>query len=195
MTTETRSSSFWPRWSVTLPFLMIAYPLVFLFYRGGQHCQPVCFQPTWDGFGRLVGLLLVVYFAAVIVAIVLRLEHRSVEDQLTQGLVRPPPIAVAILGIVFAGSILYLTFDALSPYGYWRIILLPLSLGFYFPVWVLYTATFPLAVVFSIAGVETTESTRLAIRGIVLFVGFPLSAVMQAAFASFVAFLVEQSRN
>lgn len=195
MTSETRSPPFWPRRSVTLPFLMLAYPLVFLFYQGGQYCQPVCFQPTFSGVGRLVGLLIVVYLAAVLVAMFFRLEQREIEDRLTRGLIHPPPTAIAVLGIIFASSILYLTLDSLSLFGYWRILLLPLSLGLFLPVWALYMATFPLAIVFSITGIETTESMRLVIRGIVLFVGFPLSAVLQMAFASFMAFLIEGVRN
>jgi hypothetical protein len=47
--------------------------------------------------------------------------------------------------------------------------------------------SFPLAVLFSVAGIESSPLVTVVFRGLVVFIGFPLSAVVQTLGVSAIA--------
>ncbi|QLH78470.1 hypothetical protein HZS55_14740 [Halosimplex rubrum] len=174
----------WLRQSV-LPFLLLAYPLTFLFFQGGQYCQPLCFKPTAVGVATLFGVLLTVLLVAGGLRTRFRFDERGETHRIVRWLGSPPRLAGGILVGVFVGFVGFVALDALSLYeAVWKPIVLPLSFLLFFPVWVLYMASFPLAVLFSIAGIESSPLVTLVFRGVVVFIGFPLSAVVQTLIVS-----------
>lgn len=90
-----------------------------------------------------------------------------------------------ILFGLFTAFVVYLALDTLTLYEpLWKPAVLPVSFLLFLPVWLLYAATFPLALLFSVAGVDPGPVVTLTTRAVVLFVGFPLSAVMQTLVVS-----------
>ncbi|WP_418286884.1 hypothetical protein [Halorubrum sp. DTA46] len=146
----------WLRQSV-LPFLLLAYPLTFLFFQGGQYCQPLCFEPTAVGMVTLFGGLLVLMLVAGGLVTRFRFNERGDTHRIARWFKSPPLLAGGILMGVFVGFVGFVALDTLSLYeAVWKPIVLPLSFLLFFPVWVLYMASFPLAVLFSIAGIESS---------------------------------------
>ena len=167
-------------WQPTLPFLVLAYPVTFLLYQGGRYCGPRCFEPTPTGFMAVAGTLIAVGIIAAGIALGLRRGVERTDSTAVRPLVAPSRWASILLLTVFGGFVLFLTLDAVAFYeAVWKPIVLPLSVVLFLPVWLLYGLTFPLAVLFSIAGVEPSPIVTVLARSVVLAVGFPLSAVMQ----------------
>lgn len=176
-----------PRRSLALPFLAIAYPLAFLAYAGGPYCGPLCFEPTAAGAVRVTAVLAGAYVAAAGIAAAFRLDARPAGG-IGRLLATPPRPAVAALAVLFVGFLAFLTLDALALYeSVWKPVVLPASFFPFAPVWVLYAASFPLAVALGAAGVDPSTAATPAFRALVVLAGFPLSAVAQALFASAVA--------
>lgn len=174
-----------PHRSVTLPFLMIALPSTFVLFQGGQYCGPLCFQPTLTGVVSLAGVLGGAYVLASITTAFLGLHTRWEGTRLQQWLLTPSRPAVGVLLALFGVFLLALTADSLNLYeAIWKPMLLPLSLPLFAPVWVLYVGTFPLSVIFSVVGVESTPAIQLVVRAVVVLVGFPLSAIWQTLIVS-----------
>ena len=174
-----------PRRSVTLPFLMIALPATFVLFQGGQYCGSFCFQPTFSGVVALAGVLVGTYVFASVTTAVLGLSTRWEGTRLQRWLLTPSRPAVGVVLALFGVFLLALTADSLDLYeAVWKPMLLPLSFPLFAPVWVLYGVTFPLSVVFSVAGVESTPAIRLVVRATVVVVGFSLSAVWQTLIVS-----------
>lgn len=133
----------------------------------------------------MVASLAVLVLLAGVIAIGLRSRMAGDDRTVVRWLVAPTWATSLILAGLFAAFIVFLTLDSLSLYeAVWKPIILPLSFLLFLPVWVLYVATFPLAVVFSIVGFHPSPMITLPARGIVLAVGFPLSAVFQALVVS-----------
>jgi hypothetical protein len=167
-------------WRLTLPFLVLAYPVTFLLYQGGRYCGPVCFEPTPTGFAAVAGTLIALGIVAAGIALGLRRIVEQSDSTAVRPLITPSRWASILLLSVFGGFVLFLTLDAVALYeAVWKPIVLPLSFVLFLPVWLLYGLTFPLAVLFSIAGVEPSPIITVLTRSVVLAVGFPLSAVMQ----------------
>lgn len=174
-----------PHRSVTLPFLMIALPSTFVLFQGGAYCGPLCFQPTLTGVVSLAGVLVGAYVIASITTVFLGLGARWEGTRLHQWLLTPSRPASGILLALFGLFLLALMADSLALYEtIWKPMLLPLSFPLFVPVWMLYVGTFPLAVVFSVLGVESTPAIRLAVRAMVVVVGFSLSAIWQTLLVS-----------
>lgn len=174
-----------PRRSVTLPFLIIALPATFVLFQGGQYCGRLCFQPTLTGVVSLAGVLGGAYLVASITTAVLGLSSRWEGTRLQQWLLDPSRPTVGVVLVLFSVFLLSLTADSLDLYeAVWKPMLLPLSFLLFAPVWVLYVATFPLSVVFSVVGVESTPAIRLAVRATVVVVGFSLAAIWQTLLVS-----------
>ncbi|WP_416840613.1 hypothetical protein [Haloferax sp. DFSO52] len=77
--------------------------------------------------------------------------------------------------------------DALSlAESVWKPLVLPASFLLFLPVWALYLLTFPFAVVLSLSGIHSTQMLTLVVRGLIVFVGFPLSVVLQTLVISFI---------
>lgn len=162
------------------PFLLIAYPATFLFFQGGQYCEPLCFEPTTIAAFELVVLLLVLLLVAVVVSSILRVGTRGGSRNSVRWLLSPTSLSsLALLG-VFALFVVFLALDAISLYeALWKPIVLPLSFLVFLPVWALYMASFLLAMLFPVIGIESTPVVTLVFRGVVIAVGFPLSALVQ----------------
>ncbi|OTF01837.1 hypothetical protein DJ71_12745 [Halorubrum sp. E3] len=174
----------WLRQSV-LPFLLLAYPLTFLFFQGGQYCQPLCFEPTAVGVATLLGGLLTVMLVAGGLGTYFKVDERGETHRIARWLGSPSLLAGGILMGVFVGFVGFVALDTLSLYeAVWKPIILPLSFLLFLPVWVLYMASFPLAVLFSVAGIESSPLVTTVFRGIVVVIGFPLSAVVQTLVVS-----------
>ncbi|QKY20531.1 hypothetical protein B4589_009135 [Halolamina sp. CBA1230] len=168
-----------------LPFLLLAYPLTFLFFQGGQYCQPLCFEPTAVGMITLLGVLLTVMLVAGGFGSRFRVDERGETHRIVRWLGSPPLLAGGILVGVFVGFVGFVALDTLSLYeAVWKPIVLPLSFLLFLPVWVLYMASFPFAVLFSVAGIESSPLVTVVFRGVVVFIGFPLSAVFQTLIVS-----------
>jgi hypothetical protein len=89
---------------------------------------------------------------------------------------------------LFVAFVGVLTLDVLSlAESLWKPIVLSASFLLFLPVWALYVATFPLAALFALAGVESSPLTTVGLRGTVVFVGFPLSAVWQSLLVSVIS--------
>ena len=177
----------WLRQSV-LPFLLLAYPLTFLFFQGGQYCQPLCFKPTGVGVATLLGGLLVLMLVAGALGTRFKFNERDEAHRIARRLGSPPLLAGGILIGVFVGFVGFVALDALSLYeAVWKPVILPLSFLLFLPVWVLYMASFPLAVLFSVAGIESSPLVTVVFRGVVVFIGFPLSVVVQTLIVSAIA--------
>lgn len=174
----------WLRQSV-LPFLLLAYPLTFLFFQGGQYCQPLCFEPTAVGVATFFGGLLTAMLVAGALGTRFRFDDRGEPHRVARWLRSPSLLAGGILVGVFVGFVGFVALDTLSLYeAVWKPIVLPLSFLLFLPVWVLYMASFPLAVLFSVAGIEWSPLVTLVFRGVVVVIGFPLSAVVQTLVVS-----------
>lgn len=166
--------------ALTLPFLMLAYPVTYLLFLGGRYCGSLCFTPTPRGVANVAATLLALFVLAGGLAAGLRFETFDRNRTFVRRLVAPPRAAQVILFGLLAAFAVFLTLDALSLYeSLWKPVVLPLSLLVFLPVWLLYTVTFPLALLFSVAGVDPGPVVTLATRAVVLFVGLPLSAVAQ----------------
>lgn len=169
----------------TLPFLVLSYPFTFLFFQGGQYCGPLCFEPTLVAVVRLLVALFVLGLIAGGVVTVLRFDERGHDGRVRRWLTDPTPLASVALLLSFAGFVGFLALDALTLYeAAWKPVVLPISFLLFLPVWVLYVVSFPLAVLFSTLGVETSSTVTLAVRGTIVIVGFPLSAAFQAFMVS-----------
>ena len=167
-------------WTPTLPFLVLAYPVTFLLFRGGGYCGPVCFSSTLDGVASVVASLLVLGLLASGIAALLRTVDAGADAGAVRRVAAPPSPAVAVLLALFGAFVVFLTMDALTLYeAVWKPVVLPLSFLLFAPVWLLYMMTYPFAVLFSVAGVDPSPAVTLATRGVVVAVGFPLSAVVQ----------------
>lgn len=167
-------------WTSTLPFLMLAYPVTFLLFQGGRYCSPICFSPTLSGVISLAVSLLVLGPFASGVAVFLGTVGIGDDYGFVRRLATPPRLARAVLLGLFGAFIVFLTLDALTLYeAIWKPIILPISLLLFAPVWALYVATFPLAILFSVAGIDPSAVVTLATRAVIIAVGFPLSAVVQ----------------
>lgn len=169
----------------SLPFLLLAYPLTFLFFQGGQYCQPLCFEPTVVSIATFIGVLILTMLVAGGLGTRFRFNERGDTHRIARWLESPPLLAGGILLGMFVGFVGFLALDALSLYeAAWKPIVLPLSFLLFLPVWVLYMASFPLAVSFSVAGIESPPLVTVVFRGVVVFIGFPLSAVVQTLVVS-----------
>lgn len=174
----------WPRKSI-LPFLVLAYPFTYFVFQGGQYCRPLCFEPTLLAVVELSGGLIVLGLIAWSLVNVYEFDERKTTRRVVRWLVSPPTLAGIVLLGLFAGFIGFLTLDALSLYeAIWKPIILPLSFLLFLPVWMLYMASFPLAVLLSAVGIETSPVITLVFRGVVIGVGFSFSAVVQTIIAS-----------
>lgn len=174
----------WLRQSV-LPFLLLAYPLTFLFFQGGQYCQPLCFELTVVSVATFLGGLLIVMVVASSLGTRFRFDEREENHRIVRWLGSPPLLASAILAGVFIGFVGFLALDTLSLYeAVWKPVVLPLSFLLFLPVWILYMASFPLALLFSVVGIESPPLVTLVFRGVVVLIGFPLSAVVQTLIVS-----------
>lgn len=165
--------------------LLLAYPLTFLFFQGGQYCEPLCFEPTLLAVITLIVALFVLVLVAGGLVTVFRFDERGDTHRIVRWLVSPPfPAGVVLLGLL-VGFVGFLTFDTLSLYeATWKPIILPLSFLLFLPVWVLYMASFPLSVLFSVFSIESSSLVTLVFRGVVVTVGFPISAVFQTFIVS-----------
>lgn len=164
-----------------LPFLLLAYPVTFLFFQGGQFCDPLCFEPTPVAAFRLVVILLVVAAVAGVARGKSGLDAEEDTRKPVRWLLSPAPSASVGLLAVFALFVLFLALDAMTLYEpLWKPVVLPASFVLYFPVWVLYMGSFPLAVLFSVLGIEFSRVVTLVVRGVVVGFGFPLSALFQS---------------
>lgn len=172
-------------WTITLPFLMLAYPVTFLLFQDGQYCGPACFRPTPVGIATVVVSLLTLGVLASGIALGLRVVTEGTDRIIPRRLAAPPRLASFVLFCLFGAFVVFLTLDALALYGaIWKPIILPISFLLFFPVWVLYAATFPLAVVFSVVGIDPPLILTLLTRMVLLAVGFPTAAVIQTFVAS-----------
>lgn len=167
-------------WSPILPFLVFSYPITFLLFEGGRYCGQVCFSPTPAGVASLAVGLLVSALLATGTAALFRTVGTGVDAGFVRTLAAPPrPATVVLLGLLGA-FVAFLTLDALTLFeSVWKPIVLPLSFLLFAPVWVLYAATFPLAVLSAAVGVDPSPAVTLATHGVILGIGFPLSAVVQ----------------
>lgn len=172
-------------WTATLPFLMLAYPVTFLLFQGGRYCGPVCFTPTLIGGATVTGSLLIVGLLAKGITIGLRILTIRPDRPGLRGLAAPPRLANVVLFGLFGAFVVFLTLDALSLYeAIWKPVVLPISFLLFFPVWVLYAATFLLAIVFPVAGIESSLILTLLIRTTILAIGFPTAVIIQTFVAS-----------
>lgn len=174
-----------PHRSVTLPFLLVALPSSFVLFQGEQYCGSLCFQPTPTGVVSLAGVLVGAFVFASVATALLGLRTRWEGTRLQQWLLTPSRPAIGVLLTLFGVFLLALTADSLDLYeSLWKPMLLPLSFPLFAPVWVLYVGTFPLSVLFSVVGVKSTPAIQLAVRAVVVLVGFPLSAIWQTLIVS-----------
>lgn len=171
--------------STNLAFLLLAYPIVFLQFQGGEFCRPLCFEQTMSGVTVVLGML--VFLTLVASWLTTRFGVESGESGgdtdrfVARWLTVPSPLASAILLSVFVVFLGLLVLDALIiAEPVWKPIAFPLSFFVFLPVWVLYVASFPIAIVFSLLGIDSPEVFTLLLRAIVVFVGFPLSVLLQA---------------
>lgn len=126
------------------------------------------------------GSLLVVGLLAYGITALLRTVGAGDDTGFVRRLAAPPRTATVVLLGLFGAFVVFLTLDALTLYeAIWKPIVLPLSVLLFAPVWLLYLGTYPLAVLFSVTGIDPSPLVTLLTRGVVLAVGFPLSAVVQ----------------
>jgi hypothetical protein len=174
-----------------IPFLVLAEPLTFFLFQGGTYCESLCVQPTPIGLGTL-GLVLV--GSSVVVAAVTTLATRSLKTDSTwiDRLTHPRRLTLVLLFAFFGGFLFFLTLDATSvPGALWKPIVLPLSLVPFLPVWALYAATYPVALIGSVVGIEFGGGATLLVRSVVLFGGFGFAAIWQAVLATLVVEAVQ----
>ena len=161
-----------------LPFLLVAYPVVFLFFRGRSYCGPVCFEQTPVAVFKLGAVLLGLLAIAAIGTAVIRFNSSS---KPTHWFLSPSPVANVVLLGVFALFVIFLALDAMTVYeAIWKPFILPLSFLLFFPVWALYMLSFPLAILLSIFGLDLPTVGTIAFQGAVIALGFPLSVLLQA---------------
>lgn len=161
-----------------LPFLLLAYPAMFLFFRGSPYCEPVCFEQTPVAVFELGAVLLgILAIAAIGTAIV----HFDSPSNPTRWFLSPSLVTSVVLLGVFALFVIFLALDAMTVYeAIWKPFDLLLSFLLFLPVWALYMLSFPLAILLSIFGFDVPTVGTLAFRGVVIALGFPLSVLWQA---------------
>lgn len=167
-------------WRSFLPFLVLAEPLAFFLYEGGRYCEPLCFRPTTAGVGSLALVLLGAWFSAVALT---GLASRAVRPGAPwlDRFANPSRRTLALLLGLFGAYVFFLTLDAASVReAVWKPIVLPASVVLFLPVWILYVATFLIAMLMGALGVGVGPGVTLVVRGVVLFGGFGLAAVWQA---------------
>ena len=174
-----------------IPFLVLAEPLSFFLFRGGAFCEPVCVEPTSRGLGTL-GLILVGTWVLAAMATTWSTRYLEFGRRWLGRFVNPRRPTLALLFAHFGAFLCFLTLDATAvPAALWKPIVLPLSLVPFLPVWTLYAATYPVALIAGLVGVEFGETATLLVRTIVLFGGFGLSAIWQAVLATLVVEAVQ----
>ena len=173
------------RWSA-IPFLVLAEPLAFFLFQGGAYCEPVCVEPTPTGLGTL-GLILVGTWVVAAASTTWFSQFVEFDNRWMGRLVNPRGTTLILLFVHFGAFLSFLTLDAtLVPGALWKPIVLPLSLVSFLPVWALYAATYPVALVAGIVGIEFGGTATLLVRSVVLFGGFGLAAIWQAVLATLV---------
>lgn len=94
---------------------------------------------------------------------------------------------LALLFALFGGYLFLLTLETTSvPGALWKPIVLPLSIVPFLPIWLLYLATYPLALIGGVVGFEFGGPVTLLVRTVVLFGGFGLAALWQAVLTTLV---------
>lgn len=166
-------------------FLLLAYPITFILFQGGRFCGPLCFQPTLQGVAAVVGSLAVLAGLAIVATTRYWNPEATTSGSSWRLLRAPPLLAQGVLLAIFGVLVGFLVLDSLTiAEAIWKPIVLPLSFLVFLPVWVLYVATFQLAIVFPILGVESQPAFTLVLRAVVVFIGFPLSVVLQTVVLS-----------
>jgi|GEM_PF-3460227 len=171
-----------------LVFLVLAYPVSFLLFQGGRFCGPLCFEPTPNGIAAVVGSLTVLAGLSFGVATRDWTPESAANGSIRSVLGAPSRRVQGVLLAVSALFVGFLVLDSLTiAEAVWKPIVLPLSFLVFLPVWLLYIATFPLAIAFSALGVESPPALTLVLRAVVVFVGFPLSVVLQTGVLNAIA--------
>lgn len=175
-------AAFRPRRSLVLPFLVVAMPALFALYTVGEPaCRPLCFQPSPSGYALVGSTLVGAYAVAGVVVSALRLETRWRPNRVLRRAVAPTTLTIGLLAAFFGGYLLFLTADALDvAEPLWKPVVLPLTGVLFLPVWLLYGATFVLAVS---VGTVSPPVTAL-VRTVVLVGGFGLAGIWQFALAT-----------
>lgn len=181
MTADCGGRRLWPGWRVVVPFLATAYPVTFLFFYGGEFCGPLCYEPTagWAlaGGATLLGLLVL---AVAITPLLVTGGQRDTDSRLER-FIPESPLVGSVLLVLFGVFVVAMVLDAGSvAEGTWKPLLIPASFAILPGVWAMYVLTFVLALPLSAAGVGTDSAITLAVRAVVLFIGFPLSVAVQA---------------
>ena len=172
-------------------FLVLAEPLAFFLLQGGAYCEPVCVEPTPIGLGTL-GLILVGTWVVAVGTTTWTSQLIGFEKRWLARLGYPRGPTLALLFAHFGAFLFFLMLDATSvPGALWKPIVLPLTLVSFLPVWALYAATYPLALIGSFVGIEFGETATLLVRSVVLIGGFGLAAIWQAVLATLVVEAVQ----
>lgn len=169
-----------------IPFLVLAEPVAVFLVLGGTYCRPLCVRPTPAGVGTL-GLVLGGTW--LVAAAVTTLAIRTLDPESLWGgrFTNPRRSTLAVLFALFGALLVFLALEAMSvPGAFWKPIVVPLSVLPFLPVWVLYAATFPLAIVVGVVGIEFGPAATVLLRGVVLFGGFGVSVLWQAVLATVV---------
>lgn len=161
-----------------IPFLVLAEPLLFVLFQGSPYCRPVCFQPTTAGLAGLGVALIGTAFVAGFVTVWLA------DERLPRFLGSPSNLTIALLLGVFVTFVAVLGLETTSSSGtVWTPVLWPVSVLLFFPVWLLYAATFPLSILADSIGLTLGAGGTIVVRGVVVVAGFGLSALWQATLA------------
>ena len=169
-----------------IPFLVLAEPLAFFLYQGGTYCDPVCVEPSPTGIATLVLILVGTW---VVAAAVTTWTAQTVEfkGRWLGRLTNPRRPTLVLLFVHLGGYLFFLTLEATSvPGALWKPIILPLSLVPFLPVWALYAATYPVALIGGALGIAFGGTATILVRTVVLFGGFGLAAIWQAVLATLV---------
>lgn len=161
-----------------IPFLVLAEPLLFVLFQGSPYCRPVCFQPTTAGVAGVGVALIGTAFVAGFVTVWLA------DERLPRFLGSPSNLTIALLLGVFVTFVAVLGLETTSSSGtVWTPVLWPVSVLLFFPVWLLYAATFPLSILADSIGLTLGAGGTIVVRGVVVVAGFGLSALWQATLA------------
>lgn len=169
----------WPGWRALLPSLVLAYPVTVLLFQGERICEPVCFEATLESVVTVgLGYLAILLVGAGVASVLPQTDGERWRN--TWWLAAPTPGVGHVLLGIFGVFVLLMALDAMTIYeGLWKPVALPLSFLLFFPVWALYVATFPLAVLVSAVGFTGSPALSLVVRGLVVAIGFPLSVLFQ----------------
>lgn len=169
-----------------IPFLVLAEPLVFFLFQGGTYCEPVCIELSPTGLGTL-GLVIVGTWVVVVAVTTWTAQTFEFNSRWLGRLTNPRRPTLVLLFTLFGAFLFFLMLDAASvPGALWKPIVLPASLVPFLPVWALYAATYPVALIGGVVGIEFGGTATLLVRTVVLFGGFGLAALWQAVLATLV---------